>query len=137
MAATYQAYALLILGGKTKQARDAVQSISLDAPMEFHGTLCPTAANFLYSSSKVVTYLNMSSIYLQLSNVTAAQQALSAALTYLEIKEQDPNGEIHEVPSPLLHIAIYIAMRLGNQKLAADLVERRMLYNNISFTSTN
>jgi hypothetical protein len=69
--------------------------------------------------------------------MTAAQQALSAALTGLEIKEQDPNKEIHQVPSPLLHIAIYISMRLGNQKLAADLVERRMLYSNISFTNSN
>ena len=107
--------------GKIKQASEQLASASLprEAKVTCHSTLCPKAM-VLYEDMnwKLVQCINAASVLIASGNITQAQNHLANAASLI------PAG--HPLPGPLLHLYIYLALKAGNHKQAAEILQTRM-----------
>lgn len=106
--------------GKLKQASEQLAGLSLprETRLNCHSTLCPRALS-LYDdlSWRFVQAVNLASILIASGNQTQAQVQLTAAASAL------PSSQ--PLPGPFLHLQVYLALKAGNHKQAAEILQTR------------
>ena len=130
----YASEALLILG-KPRQAIEYLSHIPKEIKLKCHSTLSPTGAVFTEEvSSKFVQSVNLSSAHLHAGNLPSAQQALNSALNYCSLSFQPASQPSQPVSAPILNLAIYISLRLGNHSQAENFLRSRHIYAGMAYT---
>lgn len=129
----YASEALLILG-KPRQAIEYLSHIPKDIKLKCHSTLSPTGAVFTEEvSSKFVQSINLSSAHLHAGNLPNAQQALNSALNYYNLTFQPAAQPSQPVPAPILNLAIYISLKMGNHAQAESFLRSRHIYAGMAY----
>jgi len=108
--------------GKLKLALEQLTSLSLprETRLNCHSTLCPRAISLYEDLSwRFVQAVNSASVLIASGNLTQAQVQLAAAASAL------PSGQ--QLPGPLLHLHVYLALKAGNHKQAAEILQTRQL----------
>lgn len=133
-ATMYVAEALLQLN-KPKQAIEYLTSSQKDVKLRCHSTLSPTSAVFTEDLlSKSVQLINLTSAYLQSNNLPQAQQTFNTLLNQLNITFQPSHSLGPAIPAPVVNLALYIALKLGNHSQAADIIHSRQVYSGMVFS---
>jgi tetratricopeptide (TPR) repeat protein len=134
IATMYASEALLILG-KPRQAIEYLSHIPKEIKLKCHSTLSSAGAVFTEEvSSKFVQSINLSSAHLHAGNIPLAQQALNSALSFYNLTFQPTSQPSQHVPAPILNLAIYISLRLGNHAQAESFLRSRHIYAGMPYT---
>ena len=108
--------------GKLKVALEQLTNLSLprETRLNCHSTLCPRAVSLYEDLNwRFVQAVNSASILISSGNLAQAQVQLAAAASTL------PSSQ--PLPGPLLHLHVYLALKAGNHKQAAEILQTRQL----------
>lgn len=134
IATMYASEALLILS-KPRQAIEYLSHIPKDIKLKCHSTLSPNGAVFTEEvSSKFVQSINLSSAHLHAGNIPNAQQALNSALNFYGLTFQPSSQPSQSVPAPILNLAIYISLKLGNHAQAENFLRSRHIFAGMAYS---
>jgi len=133
IATVYAAEALLLLG-KPRQAIEYLSHSPKELKLRCHSTLSPSAAVFSDEvSSKYVQSLNLASALLYANNLSQAVQSLNTAMNMIGLSSRASDQPSQPVPAPVINLAVYIALKQGNHKLATSIVTTRNVYAGMDF----
>ena len=128
-ATMYVAEALLQLN-KPKQAIEYLTSVQKDVKLRCHSTLSTSSAVLSEDLlSKSVQLINLTSAYLQSNNLPLAQQTYNNLLSQLNITFQPNHSLGPSIPAPVIDLALYISLKLGNHSQAVDIINNRQVYS--------
>ena len=134
IATVYASEALLILG-KPRQAIEYLSHVPKEIKLKCHSTLSPIGAVITDEvSSKFVQSINLSSAHLHAGNIPSAQQALNSGQNFYNLTFQPSSQPSQHVPSAILNLAIYIALRLGNHAQAENILRSRHIYAGMAYS---
>lgn len=133
IATIYASEALLILG-KPRQAIEYLSHVPKELKVKCHSTLSPNLAVFTEeASSRYIQSINLTCAHLHSGNIPLAQQALNSALNLLNITFQPASQPSQPVPAPILSLAIYISLKLGNHAQAENLIRTRHIFSGMTY----
>ncbi|CAG9315427.1 unnamed protein product [Blepharisma stoltei] len=134
IATMYASEALLILG-KPRQAIEYLSHIPKELKIKCHSTLSPNSAVFTEDqNSRYIQSINLTCAHLHSGNIPLAQQALNSALNLLNITFQPQTQPSQPVPAPILSLAIYISLKLGNHAQAEQLIKTRHIFSGMTYS---
>lgn len=108
--------------GKLKQATEQLTGLSLprETKLNCHSTVSPKAMTVYEDLNwRFIQAVDSASVLIAQGNLTQAQAQLAAAANALPSSSQ-------QLPGPLLHLHIYLALKAGNHKLAAEILQTRV-----------
>ena len=133
IASLYASEALLALD-KPRQAIEYLSNMPKELKLLCHSTLSPTAAVFPDEcSSLLVQSINLTCAQLHMGNLPLAVKSLNSAMSTLGLTQTQPQQRLTPVPAPILSLAVYIALKLGNHKQAETIIRTRHVYAGYPF----